>query len=133
MKKNGGERIFLIDGFSLLYRSFYAIRNLSTKDGFPTNDPETIKWNMDRLCRKIHDNESWLWDLTYEDVGSETVIVCYGSSARSATEAKELYQRKTGRTVGIIRLRMVWPFPQQRMVSLLKSARRLGKTMHFRL
>jgi 2-oxoglutarate ferredoxin oxidoreductase subunit alpha len=95
------------------------------KDGFPTNDPETIKWNMDRLRRKIDDNSSWLWDLTYEDLGSETVIVCYGSSARSATEAKNQYQSKTGRSVGIIRLRMVWPFPQQRMVSLLKSARRV--------
>jgi DNA polymerase-1 len=31
------KRIFLLDGFSLLYRSYYAIRNLSTARGFPTN------------------------------------------------------------------------------------------------
>jgi DNA polymerase-1 len=31
------KRVFLIDGFSLLYRSYYAIRNLSNADGFPTN------------------------------------------------------------------------------------------------
>ena len=31
------KRVFLIDGFSLLYRAFYAIRNLSNADGFPTN------------------------------------------------------------------------------------------------
>jgi len=31
------KSIFLIDGFSLLYRSYYAIRNLSNAEGFPTN------------------------------------------------------------------------------------------------
>jgi DNA polymerase I len=31
------KRLFLIDGASYAYRSFYAIRNLSTSKGFPTN------------------------------------------------------------------------------------------------
>ena len=95
------------------------------KDGFPSNDPEVIKWNLDRLHRKLTDNESWLWDLTFEDLGAETIIVCYGSTARSAMEAKRQFERRTGRRVGILRLRMIWPFPQQRLVSLLKSARRI--------
>ncbi len=95
------------------------------QDGFPTNDPEVIKWNMDRLRRKLDDNESWLWDIAFEDIGAETVIVCYGSVARSAMEAKRQFERKTGRRVGIVRLRMVWPFPTRRVTSLLKSARRV--------
>jgi DNA polymerase-1 len=32
-----GKRLFLIDGNSLLYRSYYAIRHLTTAQGFPTN------------------------------------------------------------------------------------------------
>ncbi len=32
-----GKRFFLIDGHSLLYRSYYAIRRLSNSKGFPTN------------------------------------------------------------------------------------------------
>lgn len=32
-----GKKLFLIDGNSVLYRSFYAIRFLSTSAGFPTN------------------------------------------------------------------------------------------------
>jgi DNA polymerase-1 len=32
-----GKRLFLIDGNSILYRSYYAIRQLSTAQGFPTN------------------------------------------------------------------------------------------------
>jgi len=31
------DRLILIDGNALLYRSFYAIQRLSTSDGFPTN------------------------------------------------------------------------------------------------
>ncbi len=31
------KRLFLVDGHSLLYRSYYAIRQLSTSQGFPTN------------------------------------------------------------------------------------------------
>jgi DNA polymerase-1 len=31
------KRLFLVDGNSLLYRSFYAIRHLATSAGFPTN------------------------------------------------------------------------------------------------
>lgn len=31
------EKALLIDGSSLIFRAFYAIRNLSTKDGIPTN------------------------------------------------------------------------------------------------
>jgi 2-oxoglutarate ferredoxin oxidoreductase subunit alpha len=95
------------------------------KDGFPTDDPEIIRWNMDRLRRKTDDNRDWLWDLAYEDLGAETVIVCYGSAARSAMEAKHQFEQKTGRRVGILRLRMIWPFPMERMISLMKSARRV--------
>ena len=95
------------------------------KDGFPTDDPEIIRWNMDRLRKKIDDNRSWLWDVSYEDLGSETVIVCYGSAARSAMEAKRQFEQKTGRRVGILRLRMIWPFPMERMIALMKSARRI--------
>ncbi len=95
------------------------------KDGFPTDDPEIIKWNLDRLRKKIEDNRSWLWDMDYADLGSETVIVCYGSAGRSAMAAKVDFEARTGRRVGIIRLRMVWPFPVQRLMALLRSARRV--------
>ncbi|MFC2169044.1 DNA polymerase I [Acidobacteriota bacterium] len=33
----GKNKIYLIDGHSLLYRSYYAIQQLSTSQGFPTN------------------------------------------------------------------------------------------------
>ncbi len=36
-KKKGSDAIYLIDGSNYLYRSFYAIRELSNSRGFPTN------------------------------------------------------------------------------------------------
>jgi 2-oxoglutarate ferredoxin oxidoreductase subunit alpha len=95
------------------------------KDGFPTNDAKTIAWKMERLKRKIEDNNEWLWDLFYTDLGTETIIVCYGSTARSAMEAKKIYEKRTDKSIGIVRLRMIWPFPYERLTSLLKSAKRI--------
>ncbi len=95
------------------------------KDGFPLDDPEIIKWNLDRLRAKIEDNRSWLWDLDYVDLGAESVVVGYGSTARSVIEAKQQYEYKTGRRVGVLRLRMIWPFPAERLIGLLRSARRV--------
>ena len=31
------NELVIIDGYAYLYRSFFAIKSLSTKDGFPTN------------------------------------------------------------------------------------------------
>jgi DNA polymerase-1 len=47
------KRLFLIDGNSLLYRSYYAIRQLSTSQGFPTN----AIFGFVTALRKIIDQE----------------------------------------------------------------------------
>jgi DNA polymerase-1 len=47
------KRLFLIDGNSLLYRSYYAIRQLSTSQGFPTN----AIFGFITTLRKILDQE----------------------------------------------------------------------------
>ncbi len=47
------KKLFLVDGNSLLYRSFYAIKRLSTSQGFPTNAVYGF-WSM---LRKIIEKE----------------------------------------------------------------------------
>lgn len=47
------KRLFLIDGSSLLYRSYYAIRRLSTSKGFPTN----AVYGFISMLRKFIDKE----------------------------------------------------------------------------
>jgi len=50
MKEN---KLFLIDGNSLLYRSFYAIQHLSTSQGFPTN----AIYGFITMLRKLKEKE----------------------------------------------------------------------------
>jgi DNA polymerase-1 len=48
-----GKKLFLIDGNSLLYRSYYAIQRLSTSQGFPTN----AIYGFISMLRKITERE----------------------------------------------------------------------------
>ncbi len=47
------KKLFLIDGYSLLYRSYYAIKRLSTSKGFPTN----AIYGFLNMLRKIKEKE----------------------------------------------------------------------------
>jgi 2-oxoglutarate ferredoxin oxidoreductase subunit alpha len=95
------------------------------KDGFPTNDPKIIQWKMTRLKNKIEDNRQWLYGFEHTDITSDTVIVSYGSSARTALEAKHEYEAKNNKKIGFFRLIMLWPFPHQQMADLLRNAKRV--------
>jgi 2-oxoglutarate ferredoxin oxidoreductase subunit alpha len=97
------------------------------KDGFPvaTNDSKTIAWKMARLKNKIEENRKWLFDFEQLDSDAETVIISYGSSARTALEAKNEYERQNNKKVGFIRLIMLWPFPYQQMTDILKNAKKV--------
>jgi DNA polymerase-1 len=48
------KKLFLIDGNSLLYRSYYAIQRLSTSQGFPTN----AIYGFVNMLRKLIDKET---------------------------------------------------------------------------
>jgi DNA polymerase-1 len=49
-----GEKLFLVDGNSLLYRAYYAIKRLSTSQGFPTN----ALYGFLSMLRKLQDNQN---------------------------------------------------------------------------
>ena len=50
----GKKRLFLIDGHSLLYRAYYAIRHLSNSQGFPTN----AIFGFLSMMKKLQEKES---------------------------------------------------------------------------
>ncbi len=95
------------------------------QDGFPTNDPEIIKWKMDRLRNKTDLNRDWLHLVEHSDLDANTILVSYGSSARTAIEAKYEYEQKTGHKIGFLRLITIWPFHYQKMAELLQHAKRV--------
>ncbi len=95
------------------------------EDGFPTNNPEIIKRKLDRLKRKIEDNKEKLWNLEYQDIGAEICLISYGISARTALEAKYIFEKEEKKALGYIRLKTIWPFPDKPLKSLLKSAKKV--------
>ncbi len=63
------KKLFLIDGNSLLYRSYYAIRHLSTSQGFPTN----AIYGFINTLRKIVDQEKPSYLGIVFDTGKPTI------------------------------------------------------------
>jgi len=58
------ETLYLVDGSSILYRAFYAIRNLSTRAGKPTNAIfGTVKMAQKLLKEKAPSHIAFIFDL----------------------------------------------------------------------
>ena len=87
-------------------------------DGFPTGDPATAAALIERHERKIMDALPDILQIDeFETADAETVVVAYGSTARSAKEAV-LNARRHGRKVGLLRPITIWPFPSGRLEEL---------------
>lgn len=81
--------------------------------GYPTNRLDEIHPWLERIFRKIERSLSDI--LLYEEDGvedAETLVIAYGSTARSARHAVEM-ARRHGRKVGFLRLKTIWPFAEE--------------------
>lgn len=93
--------------------------------GFPTLREDEIKSFSRRLFRKISDNLSdiqMVEGFMLDD--AETVIVAYGSVARSAKRAV-IEAREAGLKVGLLRLITIWPFCRKPLESILDQTKLL--------
>ncbi|MGD1996614.1 MAG: transketolase C-terminal domain-containing protein, partial [Anaerolineae bacterium] len=73
---------------------------------------EVNPW-LERIFRKITRSLSDI--LLYEEDGVEeadTLVIAYGTTARSARHAVEM-ARQRGRRVGFLKLKTLWPFPEE--------------------
>jgi 2-oxoglutarate ferredoxin oxidoreductase subunit alpha len=81
--------------------------------GYPTNRLDEVHPWTERVFRKIERGLSDI--LLYETDGvedAETLVIAYGSTARSARHAVEM-ARGRGRKVGFLKLKTLWPFPEE--------------------
>ncbi len=87
--------------------------------GYPqATSPEAQERLVRRLCDKIRKNERKMRDIEeYEMEDAEIAIVSFGTTARSAKAAVK-FARKKGYKVGLIRLKTIWPFPDEYFESL---------------
>ncbi len=79
--------------------------------GFPSSNPGVVHGLLRHLTDKINNNAHQL--LRYKEFYLEdarTVLISYGSSARSALHVVE-ERRKRGERLGLLELQTLWPFP----------------------
>ena len=79
--------------------------------GFPSEDPEVVHELLRHLVDKIenHANEIMRYKEYYVE-DAETLLISYGSSARSALHTV-VDRRQRGERIGLLELQTLWPFP----------------------
>jgi 2-oxoglutarate ferredoxin oxidoreductase subunit alpha len=97
---------------------FYATGLTHDENGNPRMDPETAQLLITRLCAKIcqarpHIND---WE-TYRMEDATHAILAYGINARGVREAVE-QMRVEGHQFGMVRMKSLWPFPDELMEQL---------------
>jgi len=86
--------------------------------GYPVIDAATQAALVPRLKEKIARNAADIIDVEETEMDdAEVVILTYGISARTSFGALQAAREK-GLKVGMLRLRTVWPFPEQTIVRL---------------
>jgi 2-oxoglutarate ferredoxin oxidoreductase subunit alpha len=91
--------------------------------GYPVMSEEIQEKCVRRLVEKILLNAERI--IRYEEDGTEdadVVVVAYGITARVAREAVDLARLK-GLRVGLLRLVVVWPFPERRIRELARKVK----------
>lgn len=94
---------------------FYVTGLTHDIEGNPQMTPEAAEDLIQRLCDKIRKARPKIndWEEKYlED--AEIVILSYGINSRGVPEAVE-QARQNGHKVGFVRLKTLWPFPDELM------------------
>jgi 2-oxoglutarate ferredoxin oxidoreductase subunit alpha len=86
--------------------------------GYPVMSAECQEKCVHRLLDKINKNVDKIVRFDEEQIdGADVVVVTYGITARVARMGIDL-ARKKGIKIGVIRLIVVWPFPEKRIREL---------------
>ncbi|MCF0226945.1 MAG: 2-oxoacid:acceptor oxidoreductase subunit alpha [Methanobrevibacter sp.] len=91
--------------------------------GYPdTDDPKTHETLVKRICDKILNNKDDICDIVAEDTeNADIVVISYGAPVRSMITAVKNAQAE-GKKVGYIKINTPWPFPDEQIYELTKSA-----------
>lgn len=106
------------DGFKL-----YITGLIHDERGYPVKNEEFKSKYTKRLVDKIRLNKDKIIELKEEGTeDAEAVVVSYGISSRVAVKGVEI-ARQRGIKVGTLRLVTVWPFPDDKITELAKTAK----------
>lgn len=100
----------------------------STHDGYgfrKTDDPEVHARLVSRINKKILNHKGAIVqteDYFLED--AEIVLIAYGFTARTSLYALKRL-RKEGRKIGMLRLKTLWPFPDEAVAEVGKKVKKV--------
>jgi 2-oxoglutarate ferredoxin oxidoreductase subunit alpha len=107
--------------FGTGYRT-YVTGLTHNEKGFPATDKQPDHERLvKRITEKITDDADklvWIDKIKLDD--ADIAFVTYGASARPAESAMDM-GRKEGIKVGLLRLKLVWPFPEKEIAKLAKQ------------
>lgn len=87
--------------------------------GYPkTTDPATHAALVTRLCQKVESQRQRIAAFEVINPDAEVVFICYGSPVRAV---QQLVQDHPEESIGVLRLKMVWPFPQEALARFSKA------------
>ena len=95
-------------------------------DGFPTNDNNITDTQERRLLDKIRMRRDRIqkWE-EVECEDCETMIVCFGGTARAVQGAMEDAKKMDFVKIGMFRPITVWPFPEEALLKVIKENKHL--------
>ena len=104
---------------------FYATGLTHDEMGNPRMDPASAEKLITRLCAKIRQARTDINDWqTYALDDARLVVLAYGANARGVREAAE-QMRVEGHKVGMVRLKTLWPFPDELMEQLGRQVQKV--------
>lgn len=93
--------------------------------GFPTNNPEKIQVQLERLNRKIDRYRDDIVEIeTHYTEDADILVISFGSTARSARRAV-INAREKGIKAGLLRLKTIWPFPDREIEEISAPVRKI--------
>jgi len=101
---------------------FHVTGLIHDESGFPSTNPIVTEKLINRLMSKIYNNLDDIveYEMLYTE-DADTVIITFGSTARSAVRAVKLL-RQEGIMVGMLRLKTIWPFAHKAIKELSRKA-----------
>lgn len=97
---------------------FYVTGLTHDEIGNPCMDPDTAEALSKRLCDKVRKARPQINDWVEHDLeDAEWAVLAYGINARGVLEAVQ-QTRSQGVKVGMVRLKTLWPFPDELMERL---------------
>jgi 2-oxoglutarate ferredoxin oxidoreductase subunit alpha len=91
--------------------------------GFPSNKPDVANDLIHHLVNKIENRKELI--VKYKEYyleDAETILISYGSAARSALHIME-NRRQVGQRIGMIELNTLWPVPDDMIAEKCRNAR----------